>query len=307
MSWTLSRLLLPLLLLAAALSMPRMAQAQVIVVVNGAPITALDVEQRAKILSAGNPKLDRDRALKDLIDDQLKISKAKTYGLEVSEAEINNGFETMARRQRMSPEQFSEFLQRSGIAPSALKARIKAELTWGQLVRGKFSSTLQIGESDINQALQARSPDEQSKVSHIYTLFPITVIVPRGSNDAVVAQKSREAENLRTRFQNCKDGLALARGLRDVAVRDAINRSSADLTPQLRELLGNMQVGQLTIPELTAQGLQMYALCDRKESAGGDTPAKRQVRDELFAKRFEGEARKYLEEIRRGAMIEYKK
>jgi hypothetical protein len=33
----------------------------------------------------------------------------------------------------------------------------------------------------------------------------------------------------------------MARGLRDVAVRDPITRNSADLTPQLRDLLGNIQ------------------------------------------------------------------
>jgi len=36
--------------------------------------------------------------------------------------------------------------------------------------------------------------------------------------------------------------------LRDVAVRDPVTRNSADLTPQLREVLGNIPVGHLTAP-----------------------------------------------------------
>ena len=95
-------------------------------------------------------------------------------------------------------------------------------------------------------------------------------------------------------------GLALARGLRDVAVREPISRSSSDMTPQLRELLGSMEVGKVTIPEITAQGLQVFALCDKKTSTG-DTPEKKQVREEIFTKRFDAESAKYLEEIRRGA------
>ena len=90
--------------------------------------------------------------------------------------------------------------------------------------------------------------------------------------------KRREAENLRGRFISCNAGLALARALRDVAVREPVTRNSADLAPQLRELLGSMQVGHLTTPDVTAQGLQMFALCDKKESKT-DSPVKREVRE----------------------------
>ncbi len=281
------------------------ANAQVVVVVNGAPITNFDIDQRQKILSSGQKPVPRDVALKDLIDDQLKLSRAKVYSFEIPDKDIDEQYASMARRQRMTVEQFNEFLKRAGITPAALKARLKAQITWTQLVRGKFSSTLQINDSDINQAMQARGGDEKATVGYIYTLYPIMFVVPKGSPETFIAQKGREAENLRNRFQSCQEGLALARGLRDVAVREPISRSSADLTPQLRELLGSMEVGKVTVPELTAQGLQMFALCDKKAS-NADTPEKKQVRDEIFSKRFESESAKYLEEIRRGAMIEYK-
>src|SRR5581483_417618 len=245
---------------------------------NGAPITNFDIEQRQKILSSGQKPVSRDVALKDLIDDQLKLSKAKTYSFEIPDKDMDEQFASMARRQRMTVEQFNEFLRRAGITPAALKARLKAQVTWTQLVRGKFNSTLQINETDINQAMQARGADEKATVGYIYTLYPIMFVVPKGTPEAVLAQKGREAENLRSRFQSCQEGLALARGLRDVAVREPISRSSADLTPQLRELLGSMEIGKVTVPELTAQGLQMFALCDKKVS-NADTPEKKQVRE----------------------------
>jgi len=103
----------------------------------------------------------------------------------------------------------------------------------------------------------------------------------------------------------CNEGLAMARALRDVAVREPITRSSADLNSQLRDLLGNIEVGHLTAPEVTAQGLQMFAVCNKKETTA-ESPLKREVREQLFAKRYESESKKYLEEIRKSAMIEYK-
>jgi len=292
--------------IALALTLPSLAYAQVVVVANGSPITELDIQQRMKLIAtSSNSKPTRQDVINDLIDDRLKIAKAKIYGLEVSDTEVDQAFENMAKRQRITVQQFSQAIERAGIMPSTIKARLRAELTWNQLVRGKFGSSLQVGESDIEKALRERNASENATVGYVYTLYPITLVFGRGSNEGTIDAKRREAENLRSRFLTCNEGLPLARALRDVAVREPISRSSADLAPQLRELLGSIEVGRLTAPEMTEQGLQMFALCAKKESAE-DTPAKREAREQLYSKRFESEAKKFLDEIRKQAMIEYK-
>ena len=55
----------------------------------------------------------------------------------------------MASRMRRSPEQLTEALAKSGINANTLKAKIKADMTWQQLVRGRYQSSFQIGEKDI--------------------------------------------------------------------------------------------------------------------------------------------------------------
>jgi peptidyl-prolyl cis-trans isomerase SurA len=292
--------------LAAAVAMPAAAFAQVVVIANGSPITAYDIEQRTKLVATSTHKTPtRQEVINELIDDRIKIAKAKTYSLEVSDAEVEQAFGNMAKNQHISPQQFAQSVERAGISPNTIKARIRAEMTWSQLVRGKFSSTLEIGESDVTQALRERNDSQADVAGYIYTLYPIIVLIPSGSSAAVVETKRREAENLRGRFVSCNEGMALARALRDVAVREPLSRSSSDLAPQLRDLLGTIEVGHLTTPEATAQGLQMFALCDKKESKT-DSPLKREVRQELFVKKFDNESKRFLDEIRKQAMIEYK-
>lgn len=291
---------------ALALAVPTLANAQVVVVANGSPITELDIQQRIKLIATSTHKTPtRQEVIQDLIDDRLKIAKAKVYGLEVEDKEVDTAFENMAKRQRLTPQQFAQVLERAGIMPSTVKARVRAELTWSQLVRGKYGSSLQVGESDIAKALRERNESGTAAVGYVYTLYPITILVGRGSSEGGIDAKRREAENLRSRFLTCNEGLPLARALRDVAVREPISRSSADLAPQLRDLLGGMEVGRLTAPEVTEQGLQMFALCAKKESSD-DSPAKRELREQIYSKRFESEGKKFLEEIRKQAMIEYK-
>lgn len=296
--------LLGALSLAGAMA-PSAAAAQVVVVANGSPITELDIQQRTKLIAVSTHKAPtRKDVINELIDDRLKIAKAKTYGLEPSNAQIDTAFEGMATRQHLSVAQFSQLVERAGISPSAIKARLRAEITWNDLIRGKFSSSLQVNEGDVANLMRARNEAENT-VGYVYTLYPVTVVVPNGSSTAVVEAKRREAENLRERFVACKSGLALARAMRDVAVREPITKSSGDLPEALRNLLAKLEIGRLSTPDVTAQGLQMFALCGKRESAQ-DSPLKTELRNQLFSKRFEAESKKFLEEIRKSAMIEYK-
>jgi peptidyl-prolyl cis-trans isomerase SurA len=292
--------------LAAAVAVPAGAFAQVVVIANGSPITAYDIEQRTKLITTSTHKAPtRQEVIQELIDDRIKITKAKSYGFEVPDAEVDQAFANMAKNQQLSPQQFTQVIERAGISPTTIKARVRAELTWSQLVRGRYSASLEIGEAEVTKALSERNDSQGDVAGYIYTLYPVMILVPSGSSAAVIEAKRREAENLRGRFVSCNEGLAFSRALRDVAVREPISRSSADLTPQLREVLGSIQVGHLTTPEPTAQGLQMFALCDKKESKT-DSPLKREVRQELYSKRFEIESKRFLDEIRKSAMIEYK-
>jgi peptidyl-prolyl cis-trans isomerase SurA len=61
----------------------------------------------------------------------------------------------------------------------------------------------------------------------------------------------------------------------------------------------------LTEPEVTKQGVEMVALCGRKPTTI-DTPKKKEVRDKMFAAKYEAKSKAYLTEVRKAAMIEYR-
>jgi peptidyl-prolyl cis-trans isomerase SurA len=293
--------------LAVALALPAAAaRAQVVVVANGSPITEFDIAQRTKLIATSTRKpTTRQEVIRELIDDRLKIARAQAYGLHVTAEEVNKAFDNMAKRQGISVKQFAEVLARAGIAAESVKARIRAELTWSELIRGKFGPSLQVTDADVTRMLQERQTTDAAEIGYIYTLYPVTIVVPSGSSATALEAKRREAENLRSRFTSCKDGLALARALRDVAVREPISRASSDLPKATRDVLASLPLGHLTTPDVTALGLQMFALCDKKQT-NQESPLKTQVRNEIYVKRFEAQAKQYLEEIRKQAMIEYK-
>ena len=122
-------------------------------------------------------------------------------------------------------------------------------------------------------------------VGYDYTLRPILFVVPRGSPPAAFEARAKEAEALRARFQSCEEGIALARGMRYVAVRPQVVKGSAELPTALRDMLAKTELGRLTAPETTPQGVEVYALCGKRQSE--NAPAKKEVRDEMYNETFE--------------------
>lgn len=276
-----------------------MAQS-VAAMVNGEPITNFDIDQRIKLTMLTTKKaISRQEALNDLINDKLKIKEAKRYGLDMSSSDIDGAYGNMASRMRMNPEQLNKTLEGHGIRPETLKARIKSDMTWGNLVRGRFQSNLLVAEKDLAGFDNNKSEGE----SFEYLVRPIVLIVPRGSPSSTIEARRKEAELLRSRISSCEEAQELFRSMRDAAIRDQLTKTSADLPPNLRELLDKMPVGKLTPPEVTKQGVEMVALCSRKPTKA-DTPAKREAREKLYNQKYEAKSKSYLEEIRKGAMIE---
>jgi peptidyl-prolyl cis-trans isomerase SurA len=309
-----NRTMLPPHLLMAALALlglvvgfhgPAGAQ-QVVALINGDPITAIDITQRTKLIQVSAHRTPtRQEVLDELIDEKLKLQIAKRYRLEITDNEVDESFKNIAARAGSTPDNFAKALGAQGISVGTVKTRIKADMGWAQIIRGKFQSTFQIREKEILDTLHSNRKEDQPAVGYEYTLRPILLIVPRGSSEEVIAARKREAEGLRTRFQNCDEGLRLARGLRDTAVRDTVIRTSGDLTAQLREILDNTPEGKLTSPEQTQQGIELYALC-RKRQITSELPGKREVREKILQERFVEQGKRYLKELRAGAMIEYR-
>ncbi|MCR6734608.1 MAG: SurA N-terminal domain-containing protein [Afipia sp.] len=278
-----------------------MAQS-VAAMVNGEAITNFDIDQRIKLTTLTTRKTpSRQEALDDLINDKIKIKEGKKYGLDLSPTDVDGAFGNMASRMRMNSDQLVKTLAGHGIRPETLKLRIKADMTWGNLVRGRFQSSFLVPEKDL--AGIGESGDKPETESFEYLVRPIVLIVPRGSPPATIEARRKEAELLRSRIQSCEEAQELFRAMRDAAIRDQLTKTSADLPPNLRELLDKTPVGKLTPPEVTKQGVEMVALCSRKPTKA-DTPAKREAREKIYNQKYEAKSKSYLQEVRKGSMIE---
>src|SRR6202171_1085280 len=277
-----------------------------VVMVNGEPITTYDIKQRSKLtfLTTHKPA-DRKQVISELIDEKVKIKEGKKFGVDPTASDIDQSYAAMSARMRITPEQLTKSLEVQGIRPDTLKARMKAEMVWTSLVRGRYKESLQVGEKDVAAAIQVNGDEKQQTEAFEYKMQPIVLVVPRGSGPAAIEARQKEAEALRSRVQTCEEANSFFKSMQNAAIREAVIKTSADIPPVLRELLDKTPVGHLTPPEVTKQGVEMVALCDRKPTTL-DSPKKREIREKMYAEKYEAKSKAYLEEIRKAAMIEYR-
>ncbi|MDD1525873.1 SurA N- domain family protein [Bradyrhizobium sp. WBOS7] len=292
-------------LILTGLPSPSRAQ-NIVVMVNGDPITDFDIEQRSKLDQLTTQKTpSRQDVINQLIDDKVKIKEGKKYGVDPSASDINQSFEGMAQRMRITSDQLAKSLESKGLRPETLKSRMRAEMVWGSLVRGRFKEKLLVGERDVAQAVQAQTGDKLQVEGTEYKMQPIVLIVPRGSSPAFMETRKKEAESYRARVGSCEEANSLFRSTPNATIRDTVTKTSAELPEALRKVLDDTPIGHLTAPELTKNGIEMVVLCSRKPTMI-DTPKKREVREKMYQEKYEKTQKAYLDELRKAAMIEYR-
>jgi peptidyl-prolyl cis-trans isomerase SurA len=284
---------------------PSRAQ-NIVVMVNGEPITDFDIEQRSKLDQLTTQKTPgRQDVINELIDDKVKIKEGKKYGVDPGPSDINQSYEGMAQRMRITPDQLTKSLEVKGVRPETLKARMKSEMVWTSLVRGRYKERLQVGDKDVADKVRAEGGEKLQIEGTEYKMQPIVLIVPRGSSAAFLETRKKEAESYRTRVTSCEEANSLFRSTPNATIREAVTKTTSDLPEALRKVLDEMPIGHLTAPELTKAGIEMVALCSRKPTTI-DTPKKREIREKMYTEKYEKTQKAYLDELRKAAMIEYR-
>ena len=138
-------------------------------VVNETVITTYDVRQRMKLMIMGARGQIPDevfgqlqqQALRDLIEDELKIQETVQFEMEASDADLQQEYGLIAAQSNLSPTQLSDALAASGVSPDSLKRQLTANMLWPELVQGRFRDRIRVNDSEIENTLDRMREDAQ--------------------------------------------------------------------------------------------------------------------------------------------------
>lgn len=297
---------------ASGVSTPALAQS-IRAVVNGDPITSGEIAERAGFLrlvhkGLGAGELQR-AAMEELVDDRLKLAEAKRVKMVASDAEVDAAFGRMAAGMKATPAMLTQALSAQGTSVRTLKSRIKVQITWQRLVFARFSRTISIADAQIQDALEKKSdgPDKfaiAKGTTTEYDLQQITMVVPR-EPPGLGAQRLKEAEALRAKITSCDQLVPAVRAMKEAVVKPIGKRTADELPAQFRDTLAGTPIGKLTKPVPQPSAVEMLAVCGTRE-VQGDLTLKSKVETELKEQEGQLMARRYLADLKRQAIIDYK-
>ncbi|SEP72349.1 periplasmic chaperone for outer membrane proteins SurA [Devosia sp. YR412] len=281
-----------MLTLGAAL--PSVAQQGVRVTVNGTPVTDLQVAQRQKLFALEGNNGGSKGALEQLIDEAIQNGEAKRLGITVSNAQVDDALQQIARNMNVSSDKLVGLLQSGGVGLDTLKDRLRAAIAWNAVTEQAIMPQVQISELQLDQEAAAKVQEYQT---FDYILKEV-IFVGSGSG------RSGQANNYRTKFSGCDTAVDLSLGFTDAAVIDVGRRHATQLPEPIAKELAGLNVGGITKPRVVETGVSMLAVCE-KTQAEDLTFIKSDLRAEAGNSQLGGEVEAYLAKLRQSAKIIY--
>ena len=294
----------PLLALALALAsvaapLGEAAAQALVATVNDDPITSYDIEQRIKLLKVLKRPATQDAALEAVIADRLRLREFKKYNLTPGISERNSGISKVAAGMKVPPQALASAVQASGGPEKHWTDFFSAEAGWAMLTRG-LNKGLEVSEKEVRAELDKRGGRKTAATE--YLLRQIVLIVPISAGPDGVQKRLRDADQLRQRFTDCDSGLALVRAMPETAVKEQFSRAGASLSDEMRDVLEKTPVGRLTAPGRVPTGVEMIALCGKKD-ARDDKIAGEEVRNDLLSQKIDALGAKSYAELRKRAIV----
>ena len=105
-------------------------------------------------------------------------------------------------------------------------------------------------------------------------------------------------------FKTCRRAQQSAKKAKAAAKRTGL-RARSKLPRQIANAVGNLEAGRLASPVTTPDGIELYAVCDRKDDLGIEI-SRDQISENIFSQRVSMMARRHLRDLRRDAVVEYR-
>jgi peptidyl-prolyl cis-trans isomerase SurA len=275
----------------------------------------LDNEAKQQAIPPRELQQKQADLLRDLIDQQLLLSKGKELGI-TGETELIKRLDDIRKQNHLdSLEDLEKAAQQQNVSYEDFKANIRNSIITQQVVRDEVGRRISMSPTDVQSYFKQHESEFAQPES--VTLNEILIPTPakagtEGTDPEQVAAAQAQAEAIEAKLA----GGAKFESLAQPAPTDPTAPKSVTLGEYRRGMLGAKEIedkafalnaGQYTQPIRTKQGF--IILQATQHQLGGDASFKQvepQVEEALFLERMQPKLREYLTTLREQAFIDLK-
>lgn len=273
--------------------------------VNGEIITSRDMQDRVNAfvattqipVNAETKEMVIEKVLQAAVDEKIKLQEAAANGIEISDADMENGMKNFAKANGVSVSQLKKMLKQAQVDEDVFRSQMKAELAWARLVQRKAAQSSDVSQSEVDDALANITQDIKTP-----KFMVSEIVIPKKQ----AAHINDLVGNLRQdpRFELYAMQFSQSPSARGGGHLGWVNKGQ--LAAPLEKALENMKEGDISNP--IPLGSDYYILrLEKKYRPGVDkapVPDAATVKQMLESKKLEETAAKYLRDLRNKAVIE---
>jgi len=260
----------------------------IVATVNDQVITGFDLRQRMLSVIAmsqvqpteENIPAIQQQALQALIEERLQAQEIANYEtLVISDEEVDREIAGMAQDAGTTPENYMVFLAEGGIRADAMRAQLRTEIGWRDLVGGRFNSRARVSRTQVEQALRQLN---EAAAKPQYLVGEIYLEANRvGGQQAAM----NGAEQL---VQQMVQGAPFQAVARQFSAAPSAARGGdagwvvqGTVQPALQTALDALDVGQLSRPIPVEGGVYIVYMRDKRSGAATSLVSLKQAMIEL--------------------------
>lgn len=251
----------------------------IVAVVNQEPITHTDVDKRvSRIMDAASrnpnarlpsPEVLREQVLDALIDEKVQLQHAKTIGMGVSDAEVDDAIANIASQNQISLQELRQRMRADGLDYDRYRNSLREQMLLERVRAREVNARIQISDTDLdtfNAQAAAAGRDTDLNLAHIL------IGVPEGASAERVRQLAAKAEALRERAAAGANFAQLVKdNTDDASTRDnggTFGMRPASRLPELfTDAVKDLKVGQVSKVVRSGAGFHVLKLIERENAA----------------------------------------
>ena len=254
----------------------------IVAVVNSEPITNNEVRNRMvryeqQLAQQGSPMPPRSQlareVLERLITEKAQLQLARSTGVRVDEAVVDQAEQTVARQNGISVEELRRRLTGDGLNVTQFRDDLRNQILLQRLRDRELEQRTKVTELDIDNFLREQQQGGGDPALTELNIAHILVGVPEGATEAQVAALQAKAQQLMARARAGEDFGKLARENSDAggAAQNSgvVGVRTADrLPPLFVDAVRDLREGGITGPIRSAAGFHIVKLLEKRQAGG---------------------------------------
>jgi peptidyl-prolyl cis-trans isomerase SurA len=279
---------------------------KVVAVVNDDVITLSELEEEAAALyqsvartNSDKPLIDalaeaREMTLDRMIDQHLIAQRARQYNVSVTEEEVESAFEGMRSKMSLSPLEFRQKLEESGLSENLYRKQLESQILQNKLLSYDVRSKIVITEDMI---LDYYDENYTSRVNegHYYLLqmgFTWDTSTTDQGKQAIEKQDAlQRATRVVKLVESGKDFRSLAQKFSDLPSAkdggDIGSFSLDDMAQVMRDAVAPLKPGEISKVIETPAGYQFFKVLSNEKNAIVVTASYETVKEEIKEKLYQ--------------------